>query len=201
MSCYFDISGGRCWCRGEGDYCGETKITKTLQEAKEQDSESSKGNTVMKKSVKGLWCECEEKRQEGHRRGKEQIIWWHWAVKGRIKLQFRMYSNVAFEFESSIHCMPSLNSLFLVNTDNGAGWSRSIFWMPVPASISKVMLKKAVALALAHFLYSLSLRESILAEHVWSLSSKLYDCGKTVTERTWLQGNKFSCSIANMLSN
>lgn len=38
-------------------------MTKTLQEAKEQDSESSKGNTVTEKSVKGLWSESEGKRQ------------------------------------------------------------------------------------------------------------------------------------------
>lgn len=51
MSCYFDISRGRCWSRGEEVYCEETKMTKTLQEAKKQDFESSKGNRGMEKNV------------------------------------------------------------------------------------------------------------------------------------------------------
>lgn len=52
-SCYFGISGGRCWCRGEEIYCRETEIMKTLEKAKEQDFECSKGNTVMEKTVRG----------------------------------------------------------------------------------------------------------------------------------------------------
>lgn len=40
----------------------------------------------------------------------------------------------------------------------------------MPASISRVMLKKAVTLALAQLLYSLSLRQSILAESVSGVS-------------------------------
>lgn len=38
-------------------------MIKTLQEAKEQNFESVKGNTVTEKSVKGLWSYPEEKRQ------------------------------------------------------------------------------------------------------------------------------------------
>lgn len=38
-------------------------MIKTLQEAKEQDFESIKGNTVTEESVKGLWSDSEEKRQ------------------------------------------------------------------------------------------------------------------------------------------
>lgn len=106
----------------------------------------------------------ERHNEEGHRRGKEQIICWHWTVKGQIKLPFWMYSNIHFEFQISIHCMPSPNSLFLVSAGNGVGWKRSIFQFLVPGSISRVMLKKAVTSALAQLLYSLSLRQSILAE-------------------------------------
>jgi len=58
-------------------------MTRTLQEAKEEDCESSKGNMVMEKSVQDLGKETMRKDTE---RGKEQIICWHWAVKGWIKL-------------------------------------------------------------------------------------------------------------------
>lgn len=115
MSCYFDISGGRCWCRGEEVYCGETKITKTLQEAKEQDFESSKGNRGTEKIVEGYGVNPRERNNEkGQRRGKEQIICWHWV-----------------------------------------SWRKAYSWILVPASISKVMQKKAETLGLAQFLYSL----------------------------------------------
>lgn len=40
----------------------------------------------------------------------------------------------------------------------------------MPASISRVMLKKAVTLALGQFLYSLSLRQAILAESASGVS-------------------------------
>lgn len=46
-------------------YCGDTKMTKTLQEAKEQDFESNIGNMVMEESVKGLWIKYDGKRLWG----------------------------------------------------------------------------------------------------------------------------------------
>lgn len=120
--------------------------------------------------------------------------------KASDKVVILNLSSISFEFQSSNHWIPAPNSLFLVNTGNGVGWRRSTSWILQPASTSSVMLKKAVTLALAQLLYSRSLRQPMLAESVSGDTSKLYGCGKTVTERTWLQGNECSCSITNTLN-
>lgn len=75
-----------------------------------------------------------------------------------------MYSTIPCELQSSFHWMPTPNSLFLMNSGCGVGWRRSISCILVPASISGAMLNKAVTLALEQFLYSLVVRQPILAE-------------------------------------
>lgn len=68
------------------------------------------------------------------------------------------------ELQSSFHWMPTPNSLFLMNSGCGVGWRWNISCILVPASISEAMLNKVETLALEQFLYSLVLRQPILAE-------------------------------------